>query len=153
MIYWLTGQPGAGKTVLGKKLVKFFKQQKIPVFHIDGDNLRKLTQNFDYTKEGRYKNITQAQELAKQHCQDGEMVVVSVVAPYIELREAFKKEMGDQLIEFYVHTTEARERDHFHSKDYVKPEENFVDLDTTQDDPELSFNKILQAWDERKQQE
>ncbi len=48
-IYWFTGQPGAGKTVLGKKLVEFLGTEKrnwrSNVFHIDGDDLRALTIN------------------------------------------------------------------------------------------------------------
>ncbi len=152
MIFWFIGQPGAGKTVLGKKLVKFFRQQNIPVFHIDGDNLRKLTQNFDYSEDGRVKNIKQAQELAQRNLEEGKQVVVSVVAPYKKLREEFKKTMGDQFIEFFVHTTKERGREHFHVKGYEKPTKNFIDIDTTDDDPELSFNKVLQAWEDRKPQ-
>jgi adenylylsulfate kinase-like enzyme len=34
MIYWFTGQPGAGKTVLANAL----KQQLENTFHIDGDD-------------------------------------------------------------------------------------------------------------------
>ena len=34
MIYWFTGQPGAGKTVLATAL----KQQLNDVFHVDGDD-------------------------------------------------------------------------------------------------------------------
>ena len=52
MIYWFTGQPGAGKTVLGKKLHSFLKTEKRnwrkSVFHVDGDDLRELTINKDY---------------------------------------------------------------------------------------------------------
>ena len=47
MIYWFTGQPGAGKTTLGKKLHSFLKTEKRnwrrDVFHLDGDDLRELT--------------------------------------------------------------------------------------------------------------
>ena len=39
MIYWLTGQPGAGKTVLAKKLY----DETFMSYHIDGDDLRELT--------------------------------------------------------------------------------------------------------------
>ena len=41
MVYWFTGQPGAGKTILGKKLHTFLKTEKRnwrqSVFHLDGD--------------------------------------------------------------------------------------------------------------------
>ena len=44
MVYWFTGQPGAGKTVLGSKLHEFLKSEKRnwrkDVFHLDGYDLR-----------------------------------------------------------------------------------------------------------------
>ena len=53
MIYWFTGQPSSGKTTLGSKLHKFLETEKRnwrkSVFHIDGDDLRKLTVNKDYS--------------------------------------------------------------------------------------------------------
>jgi hypothetical protein len=51
--------------------------------------------------------------------------------------------MGDEMVELYVHTTESRERDHFHVQDYESPLENFVDVDTTEDSPEASLVYIL----------
>ena len=65
MIYWLTGQPSHGKTILAKLLVKHYEKSYIKLFHIDGDDLRGIFNNQDYSKEGRIKNITFAQGLAK----------------------------------------------------------------------------------------
>ena len=71
-------------------------------------------------------------------------VVVSLVAPYRWLREEFKERIGfDNFQEFYVHTTEKRERDHYHTKDYEAPELEFIDVETTKDTPEKSFSKII----------
>ena len=71
-------------------------------------------------------------------------VVVSLVAPYRWLREEFKNEIGfENFQEFYVHTTEKRERDHFHAKDYEAPELEFINVDTTKDNPKTSFSKII----------
>ena len=63
MVYWFTGQPGSGKTVLGKKLIEFLKTEKrnwrrtVLKMHLDGDDLRELTVNKDYTPKGREINI------------------------------------------------------------------------------------------------
>lgn len=144
MIYWFTGQPGHGKTVLSTMLKDYLEtEHNKQVIHIDGDDLRNIFQNKDYSKEGRIKNITFAQGLAKFCHLKGFDVVVSVVAPYKEVRDAFKEDMGDDMVELYVHTTEPRERDHFHSEDYVAPSEDFVDVDTTEDTPESSLVYIL----------
>ena len=55
----------------------------------------------------------------------------------------FKKLLGDDLVEIYIHTSEPRERDHFKSEAYVAPKENFIDIDTTVDTPEESLQKII----------
>jgi len=144
MIYWFTGQPGHGKTVLSGMLKDYLEDEKgKQVIHIDGDDLREIFQNKDYSKEGRIKNITFAQGLAKFCHLKGFDVVVSVVAPYKEVRDSFKEDMGQNMFELYVHTTEVRERDQFHSPDYVAPTENFIDVDTTEDTPEASLVYII----------
>ena len=139
MIYWLTGQPCAGKTTLAKKL-HYIKPN---AFMIDGDDLRELTTNKDYSINGRVNNVNTAQKIAHYLHNQGKDVIVSLVSPYIDQREDFKKLIGDQLIEFYVHTSEARERDHFKSSAYIAPQDNFIDIDTTEDTPEESLQKII----------
>ena len=65
MIYWFTGQSGHGKTVLCNLLKDYIeKTYHKNVIHIDGDDIREIFQNKDYSKEGRIKNITFAQNLA-----------------------------------------------------------------------------------------
>lgn len=144
MVYWFTGQPGHGKTVLSLALKDYLEtNHDEQVIHIDGDDLRDIFQNKDYSKEGRIKNITFAQGLAKFCHLKGFDVVVSVVAPYKDVRDSFKQDMGKSMVELYVHTTEVRERDQFHSPDYVVPTENFIDVDTTEDSPEASLVYII----------
>ena len=147
MIYWFTGQPGAGNTVLGTKLKDFLQTEKRncrkDVFHIDGDNLRELTLNKDYSEVGRIQNIKNAQLLA-YFLQSNECdIVVSLVAPYKELREEFKEVCGDTIVEIYVHTNRKRNREEFKVKEYQAPEENFFDMDTTSDNPTQSFTKLI----------
>jgi len=147
-IYWFTGQPAHGKTVLGKKLVELLQTEKRnwrkQVFHLDGDDLRELTINKDYSEQGRINNIRNAQMIAEYLYNNGCDVVVSLVAPYEWLREEFKERIGlDNFTELYVHCSTPRERDHFKVEDYVEPQKNFFDVDTTKDKPEQSFTKIV----------
>ena len=58
MIYWLTGQPGAGKTTLANNLKDYIPKS----IHIDGDDMRELFDNKDYSKKGRMKNIELTQK-------------------------------------------------------------------------------------------
>lgn len=140
MIYWFTGQPAHGKTVLANML-----KEKLPnAYRIDGDDMRELFSNKDYTIRGRVENVGTAQRIAHYLHNQGHDVIVSLVAPYIDQREDFKQLMGENLKEIYVHTSEVRERDHFKAIAYLPPVSNFIDVDTTCIEPERSFQKLLQ---------
>ena len=144
MIYLFTGQPGSGKTTLGKKLQMWLQTDKKnwrkSVFHIDGDQLRELFPNTDYSKEGRYENINKAFDIAKYLDASGNDVVISLVSPYKELREEFKSQCKVQ--EIYCHTKQMRGREDKFALDYEPPVEFYVDLDTTEN-PDDTFKKLL----------
>jgi len=140
MIYWFTGQPCAGKTVLADML----KKEHLPnAFRIDGDDMRELFSNKDYSIKGRVENVGTAQRIAHYLHNQGHDVIVSLVSPYIDQREDFKILLGDDIKEIYVHTTEIRERDHFAAIAYVPPYENYIDINTNFDTPIESLKKIL----------
>ena len=147
MIYWFTGQPGAGKTVLAELLkVKLEAPRNFAykIFRIDGDEMRDLFSNKDYSIKGRIANIDAAQKIAHYlHNQELD-VIVSLVSPYLDQREEFKKILGDQLIEFYIHTNTKRGREQYHVEGYQPPLTNFIDVDTTIDTPNESLNKLIQ---------
>mgnify|MGYP003645004265 FL=1 len=151
MIYWFTGQPAHGKTILGTKLHNFLTTEKRnwrkDVFHLDGDDLRELTINKDYSESGRINNVRNAQMIAEYLHINNCDVIVSLVAPYKWLRDEFKERMNGDVTEIYVHTTEARERDHFKVENYEAPTVNFIDIDTTKISPEDSFVQLLSELD------
>ena len=126
MIIWLTGQPGSGKTTICKRIL----WDKPGVFHIDGDDLRDLFDNKDYSENGRRKNIELAQQIAEYLYKKGKDVVVSLVSPYKDQRDKFKEKMGDKIVEVYVHTSEIRGREQFFVDDYEPPKENYIDMCT-----------------------
>ena len=140
MIIWLTGQPGSGKTTISKRIL----WDKPGVFHIDGDDLRDLFDNKDYSEVGRRKNVELAQQIAQYLHKKGNDVVVSLVSPYKDQRDKFKEKMGDNLVEVYVHTTEIRGRENYFVSDYQQPVENYFDLDTTNETVEESVKKLLE---------
>ena len=141
MIYWFTGQPCAGKTVLADMLKR---KLLFDAYRIDGDDMRELFSNKDYSIKGRVENVATAQRIAHYLHNQGEDVIVSLVSPYIDQREEFKKLLGDDLVEIYVHTTDVRERDHFKAEAYIAPKDNFIDIDTTNNTPEQSYKKLLE---------
>ena len=142
-IYWFTGQPGSGKTTLAKSIIE--KYDFMEWFHIDGDDIRELFDNKDYSREGRMKNIQLAQQMAQYLHSKGKRVLVSLVSPYKEQRDEFKNKMGNGLIEIYIHTSETRGKEKFFVEEYVAPSESFISVctdNTSIDDCiELILNK------------
>ena len=138
-ILWFTGQPASGKTTLVNNLLTHFGRENTVI--IDGDDLRDVFQNKDYSEVGRRKNIERAQDIAQFLDKKGFTVLVSLVSPYKDQREDFKKREG--VVEVYVHTTEDRGRNQFHVENYEPPTENFIDLDTTDKTEVDSYYEIL----------
>ena len=143
MIYWFTGQPGAGKTTLAVALKSALRKRGSPVVHLDGEFLRELTGNQDFSEAGRIRNIKMAQQLAAKLHADGIVVAASFVSPYRNIREEFKRN-GD-VLEIYVHTTEIRGKEAYFVADFEPPLEDFLDINTTNIPVEACLQKILQA--------
>jgi adenylylsulfate kinase len=127
MIYWLTGQPGSGKTTLCKQMMLNMGSD---VFHIDGDDLRDLFDNKDYSEVGRRKNIELAQQISEYLHNKGKHVFVSLVSPYKDQRDKFKEKLGNAIKEVYIYTSEVRGREQFFVEDYEPPTENYIDMCT-----------------------
>ena len=142
MIIWLTGQPGSGKTTLAKEIM--LSGPLCQWYHVDGDDIRELFDNKDYSEQGRRKNIELAQQLAQYLHSKGKKVVVSLVSPYKDQRDKFKEKIGDDLFEVYLFTSEIRGREDYFVKEYEPPTEKYLRLDTTKDTVEESVKKILE---------
>ena len=140
MIYWFTGQPGSGKTVLANLLKNNFLPH---AFRIDGDEMRELFHNKDYSMKGRLKNIDAAQKIAHYLHNQGKDVIVSLVSPYGNQREQFKSILDWQIKEIFVHYSgEIRGREQYHVDNFDIPKKNFIDINTSNDTP-LESLKII----------
>ena len=137
---WLTGQPASGKTTLAKMLLKHIAGS----YNVDGDDLRNLFQNKDYSREGRFANIRLGMSISGYLISKELFPIVSLVSPYRELREEFKSKY--KVLEVYLHTTEIRGRENYHVKDYEPPLKNFIELDTTNQTEKESLNEILNVY-------
>ena len=153
MIYWVYGQPGSGKTTLAKELVYHLDNDLIgnqirgpyKTVHIDGDGLREIFNNKDYSKEGRIKNISTAISIARFLANKNYICILSIVAPYRFLRDELKTEFD--FLEIYLHTTEIRGRENFFAKDYEVPiDKKTLKLDTGKLTIKECTNEILNVY-------
>lgn len=131
MIVWFTGQPGHGKTTLAQELKRVLERSGHAPFLVDGDDLRAATGNGDYSEAGRRTNVDRAQAIAGYLHQAGYIVLVAVVAPFRDQRDAFKTAIGPALTEVYVHADGLRGREHRHVADYEPPVADFLALNTS----------------------
>jgi adenylylsulfate kinase len=148
MVLWFTGQPGSGKTTLTNKFIedKLIGFMKIPhwkIVHIDGDDLRDIVDNKDYSEQGRRENINLAMNLARFMDNKGFTVIVSLVSPYRDQREELKMERN--IAEFYLHTTEIRGKEDYFVEDYEPPLHNFTDIDTNKSIEEC-IDEVLNVY-------
>lgn len=143
---WLTGQPASGKSTLANLLVNSISEKfdSEAVFNIDGDDLRDLFQNKDYSRKGREANIRLGMSIAAYLINKNCIPVISLVSPYRFLREEFKSKFN--VLEVYLHTTEIRGRENFFVDDYEPPMDNFIDMDTTNKNEGESLNEILNVY-------
>jgi adenylylsulfate kinase-like enzyme len=147
MIIWLTGQPGSGKTTLANQIISKLKENDSPIkiINLDGDDLRNINKNKDYSKEGRIKNISTAISIMRFLANKNYICVVSIVAPYRFLRDELKTEFP--FLEIYLHTSEKRGRENFFAKDYEEPiDSEHLKIDTGKLTIKESTDEILNVY-------
>lgn len=125
MIVILTGQPFSGKTTLATALHNSVSASKSAII-IDGDELRKLTNNVDYSISGRKKNIQTAIDMAVEANKSTDYVIMSLVFPFRDMREFLKNIHGAK--EIYLKSSRIREGKMVQC--YEPPLDNFLYIDT-----------------------
>jgi adenylylsulfate kinase-like enzyme len=138
MIIVLFGQPHSGKTTLANAIKE---QQDVEI--IDGDKLRDIFQNKDYSKEGRIKNLNRASDIAHYISSTGKDVILALVYPYKEARDYLRSLTSE--VKFVYLTYEVdRGRENFHVKDFEYPEEDeALYLNTEWIEIKECINKII----------
>lgn len=131
-LYWFTGQPGSGKTTLSKLLKGYLEKTFDNKYVIvDGDDIRGLFDNNDYSIEGRVKQVEFVKNICRFLIKNDINPIVSMVSPFSEQRGEFITENDG--LEIYLHTDEIRGREHFFVDYYEKPNngrDNVLEIDT-----------------------
>ena len=143
MIIMFTGQPNSGKTTLALELVHRLHEirKDITATIIDGDSLRKITRNVDYSKDGRRKNVKSAINLAiNSDTSSNDYTVVALVSPFRDLRELLKNNSKHTVKEIYLHSSRLREGKMVEY--YEPPLNNYLDINTDKHTIEESIKLI-----------
>jgi adenylylsulfate kinase-like enzyme len=145
MIVVLFGQPHSGKTTLGRLVKQFLQIDKHnwrrDVHHLDGDELRKLYDNTDYSREGRVANLNRASDIAAYLDSKDLDVVMSLVYPYMEAR-AYLNALVPNVKWIYLTYEGERGRENFHVKDFDYPiGEDVITIDTTN---QLEYESLVE---------
>lgn len=99
----LTGISGSGKSTLANALKNELYQKGIKVQIVDGDDTRKeIGHLFGHTKQDRMKMNAINRLLVKYLNQNGISTILSIVAPFEEMRCLMRETFGDSYIEIYV---------------------------------------------------
>jgi len=120
MIYLFIGQPGTGKTEMASRLVKKLGDRTI---WIDGDDLREIFPNTDYSYTGRIRNIEKSFTIARFMSKKGYDVVISMVCPYRAIREDLKA--NNEVIEVLFVRPHFSGKEKFHAKSFEFPINNY----------------------------
>lgn len=140
MIILFCGQPSSGKTTLADALCE--RMGSDVTIRIDGDKWRDVTNNKDYSREGRVANLKGAFDMAVYLEREGYIPVLSFVAPYDSLR-AYLDEKSTELIQVYLEYSEDRGRSAYFVSDFEQPNGSYLKINTSELDIEACLQKII----------
>ncbi|MET9347308.1 adenylyl-sulfate kinase [Streptomyces termitum] len=105
---WLTGLPSAGKTTIAYELAGLLREEGRRVEILDGDEIREfLSAGLGFSREDRFTNVQRIGFVAELLASHGVTVLVPVIAPYADSREAVRKRHqaeGTAFVEVHVAT-------------------------------------------------
>ncbi len=101
-----TGLSGSGKTTLAKRVTDELIKMGVHIQLIDGDEFRNELGNlFGYTREERMKHNRIARTVMRYLNRNGVNVIFTLVAPYEEMRQWMRADVGKAYIEAYTKCT------------------------------------------------
>ena len=88
MIILVMGFPGAGKTYLAERL-----KAKLSCAYYNADNVRRLSNDFDFSLKGRLLQAERMRKLAVAELEKSSIVICDFICPTRQTREIFKPDM------------------------------------------------------------
>lgn len=166
MVVWLMGISGAGKTTLGNKLKRYFDDNNIKSFIIDGDLVRNFYNNdLGFSIEDRKANIKRIMLSAYVLEQNRIIPIVCNISPFESLRE-FARTKFNEYNEIYLkkdisiaqlNDVKGIYRDNIQKTELVgidvmfeEPKKSNLVLEVDKEDEETSLKKILKYLENKK---
>jgi adenylylsulfate kinase len=165
---WFTGLSGAGKSTISEILERALLERGSRLEILDGDIVREnLSKGLGFSKEDRDTNIRRIAFVADLLSRNGVPVITAAISPYREIRDEARAMMGERFIEAYVKASvevcAQRDVKGLYAKafsgeikeftgvsdPYEPPESPELVLDTENETPEESAQKILDYLEER----
>jgi len=101
-VLWLLGPTSCGKTTIAKQLLSFIRENRIPVIHYDGDEVRDLFgPEFGFSQEQRLKVVKTVVHLTNKATEAGLNVIVSALTANPDARR-YVDEHTQNIITGYV---------------------------------------------------
>ena len=133
MIVVFYGQPHSGKTTLAQAYqTRLFIEtgKHIPI--VDGDEIRQIFVNKDFSNEGRLKNLQKISDIATFLERQYGDVIVSAVYPLKEARKYLNDLNVSNVAWVFLKYEKPRGRESFHVKEFEVYSEGYDTLNTTQ---------------------
>lgn len=100
-LYWVTGLSGAGKTTISSLLYRYILEKKKNIVLLDGDAIRAVYNNTDYSDEGRERVSYMNMRLFKLLTEQGIDVIAAVIGMKNEYRN-WNRENIEKYKEIYL---------------------------------------------------
>lgn len=155
MIILLYGQPNSGKTTIAHQLqheyfLKYVK--KLPI--VDGDAVRNIFKNKDYSERGRIRNLERISDIATYMSQNSNHVIVAAVYPYKASRNYLYELNNGRVLFVELIYKEKRGRENYHVDNFeydLNEFPNVLKLNTDVNDVKSCVKQIIVKLEEHEQ--
>ncbi len=151
---WITGLSGSGKTTLAEAVARRLRDADVAVYTLDGDVVRTgLNADLGFSREDRRENVRRVGEVARLFADVGFVVLVPLISPYRDDRDAVRARHADgghRFFEVYLDVPlsvcEARDPKGLYAKARAGELTHFTGVDDPYEPP-LRADLVLQPHD------
>jgi bifunctional enzyme CysN/CysC len=98
---WITGLSGSGKTTISSAIAQQLLERGLAHYTLDGDVLREgLNRDLGFSRDDRRENVRRVGEVAQLFADAGHVVLVPLISPYRDDRDAVRQRHVDSGLPF-----------------------------------------------------